>query len=138
MQIPPALCRVAMIDDNPGFLRAAERVIANMPELALAGVATDGAAGLDLVSHTSPDVVLIDIQMPGMNGFEVAERLSRSPAVPALVLISSHVDGETLREAQRVGVAAVLPKHDFVEGLRLALARATADRNERPSRPLER
>ena len=127
-----------MIDDNAAFLRAAQRVIANMPELELAGIASDAAAGLELVSKARPDVVLIDIQMPGMNGFELAERLRKSPAAPAMVLISSHVDGETLREAERLGVPAVLPKHDFVEGLRLALARATAARNQSAPRRTER
>lgn len=126
MQTPSVPCRVLIVDDNAAFLQAAEQFIAHLPEVLLVGRAIDGPSALEAVSRLRPDVALVDIHMPGMNGFELAHRLQRVAEPPGVVLISSDVDGEALLEAERLGVAAVLPKQQLVAGLPDALRRACA------------
>ncbi len=79
---------IVIIDDNPGFRASARRVLEDEGCLVLAE-AGDGESGVELVLEHSPDIAIVDIQLPGMDGFEVTRRIGASATAPAVVLTSS-------------------------------------------------
>jgi len=76
-----------IVDDNPGF-RAAARLLLEQAGYAVAD-ADNGGAGLVAAAELEPELVLLDVQLPDIDGFEVAERLSVLQPAPAVILISS-------------------------------------------------
>ncbi len=79
---------VLIVDDHDGF-RASARRLLEADGFDVIGEASDGVEALDAVAVLRPQIVLLDIQLPGANGFLVAEQLARGPDPPAVVLISS-------------------------------------------------
>jgi DNA-binding NarL/FixJ family response regulator len=80
---------VLIVDDHPSF-RASARAVLEAHGFEIVGEAEDGAAALVAVAELAPDVVLLDIQLPDMTGFDVCEALeSRNGSGPAVVLVSS-------------------------------------------------
>lgn len=79
-----------MVDDNASF-RSAARAVLELHGFAVVGEAIDGFDALEQVSIFQPDLVLLDIQLPGLDGIEVAERLSRFDKPPVMVLTSSRL-----------------------------------------------
>jgi CheY-like chemotaxis protein len=118
---PSAGRRILIADDNAAFLTSLSGVLREAGHEVM--VAADGAQALELAQSARPDVVLLDVHMPGMNGFEVAKQLrARFPQrVMKLVLLSgSSLDETTLRGAERAGFDHCLDKiHDFSELERL-------------------
>jgi DNA-binding NarL/FixJ family response regulator len=79
---------VLIVDDHSGF-RAAARALLEAAGFDVVGEAADGASAVASGRELRPDIVLLDVQLPDIDGFEVAERLAVSEAQPAIVLISS-------------------------------------------------
>jgi DNA-binding NarL/FixJ family response regulator len=79
---------VLIVDDHPSF-RASARAILESGGFEIAGEASDGAAALKAVATLHPDVVLLDVQLPDMSGFDVCALLDQSDTPPAIVLTSS-------------------------------------------------
>lgn len=82
--------RCLIVDDSDGFLSAARRLLERQG-LVVAGVASTGAEAVRRVEELRPDVVLLDIDLGGESGLEVAERLARAGA-PRIILISTHAE----------------------------------------------
>jgi DNA-binding NarL/FixJ family response regulator len=80
--------RVLIVDDHAAFRSFAHRVLV-ADGLAVVGEAADGAAALAAVPELRPDVVLLDVGLPGMDGFAVADALLARDDAPAVVLVSS-------------------------------------------------
>jgi DNA-binding NarL/FixJ family response regulator len=82
--------KVLVVDDHPAF-RASARRLLESEGYAVIGEAGDGAGAIRAVSELSPDLVLLDVQLPDIDGFEVAERIKAAASGPAprVVLISS-------------------------------------------------
>lgn len=86
---PDEVTRTLMIvDDHAGF-RAIARTILTLGGFEVTAEVADGESALCAVAAVRPEVVLLDVQLPGMDGFEVARRLSALPDSPAVVLCSS-------------------------------------------------
>jgi two-component system response regulator EvgA len=79
---------VVVVDDHPSFRRCASALLA-AEGFEVVGEAEDGLGGIDLVLELSPQLVLLDVQLPDINGFEVAKRLAASAHAPQVVLTSS-------------------------------------------------
>ena len=79
---------VLIVDDHAGF-RASARALLEAEGYHVVGEAADGDQALAAVAQVRPEVVLLDVQLPGLDGFAVAEQLAGTPAAPAIVLISS-------------------------------------------------
>ena len=79
---------ILIVDDHPSFRRCA-RVLLEEDGFAVVGEAEDGADALQAIDQLHPDVVLLDVQLPDMDGFEVARRLTSNGWSPSIVLTSS-------------------------------------------------
>jgi DNA-binding NarL/FixJ family response regulator len=79
---------VLIVDDHAGFRRSA-RAMLEAEGFAVVGEAGDGGAAVAAMGELEPDIVLLDVQLPGEDGFAVAERLAALRSPPAVVLISS-------------------------------------------------
>jgi DNA-binding NarL/FixJ family response regulator len=79
---------VLIVDDHPGF-RSAARALLEADGFDVVGEAADGESGLAAAERLRPGLVLLDIQLPDLDGFAVAERLANSQSPPAVVLVSS-------------------------------------------------
>ena len=96
---------ILVIDDHGGFRATARRML-ERDGWTVVGEAADGRSGLEAAAALAPDVVLLDIGLPDVDGFEVAEHLSRAADAPSIVLVSSRdraAYGERLRRSQAVG-----------------------------------
>jgi DNA-binding NarL/FixJ family response regulator len=79
---------VLIVDDHAGF-RAAARALLEATDFEIVGEAEDGASAVEAAAELRPEVVLLDIQLPDVNGFAVAERLASDGIASAIVMISS-------------------------------------------------
>ena len=79
---------VLIVDDHEDF-RASARALLELQGFEVLAAVEDGEEALDVVERLRPDLVLLDVQLPGMDGFEVAERLASNAQPPRVVLISS-------------------------------------------------
>ena len=84
----PVEWTVLIVDDHPGF-RSAARALLEADGFDVVGEAADGESGLAAAERLRPELVLLDIQLPDLDGFAVAERLASSQSPPAVVLVSS-------------------------------------------------
>jgi DNA-binding NarL/FixJ family response regulator len=79
---------VLIVDDHPSFRASARRML-EADGYDVVGEAADGASAIDAARELRPEVVLLDVRLPDVDGFEVAERLAANGAAPAIVLTSS-------------------------------------------------
>ena len=80
-----------IVDDHPGF-RASARTLFESEGYVIVGEAEDGAAAVRLTEELHPEIVLLDVHLPDLHGFDVAERLRRLQDAPEVVLTSSRAD----------------------------------------------
>ena len=78
-----------VVDDEPLAVERLQLLLARCPGASVVGTANDGEAALRIAEAVSPDVVLLDIAMPGMDGIDVARALSESPVDPAVVFVTA-------------------------------------------------
>ncbi len=81
--------RTLIADDEPLAIERMQMLCAAQPDIALVGTASDGAAALRLIEALRPDVIFLDIDMPGMDGMAVAHALARERSPPALVFVTA-------------------------------------------------
>jgi DNA-binding NarL/FixJ family response regulator len=108
--------RVVTVDDQAVFRRAAELVIDATPGFELAGEATCGEEGLSVVEAVRPDMVLLDVRMPGIDGVETARRLAAARPEVVTVLVSVQ-EPEVACGATGCGAVALVAKRDFEPSL---------------------
>ena len=103
---------VLIVDDHPGF-RAQARALLAMAGYRIVGEAADGESGVREAMDLLPDVVLLDVQLPDVNGFEVARRLRDGPDPPAIILISSRDAADYGSRIGRSGAHGFISKADL-------------------------
>lgn len=84
--------RTLIVDDEPLAVERMQVICARLPELAVVGTASDGAAALRLVEALSPDLLLLDMTMPEVDGLSVARALAQRSSPPALIFVTAHED----------------------------------------------
>lgn len=107
---PMQRIQVLIVDDHPLFRRGIRWSLEAESDIAVSGEAPDGHTALALAEKNTPDVVLLDINMPGMSGIEIARVLKRHHPRLGIVIITMHEDDEQLFNAIRVGAAAYCTK----------------------------
>ncbi|MGZ4206302.1 MAG: LytR/AlgR family response regulator transcription factor [Actinomycetota bacterium] len=112
--------RVLIVDDHAGF-RARAREMLQGDGLNVVGEAIDGVSAIEAVRVLRPDLVLLDVRLPDLNGFDVAEKIASIDAPPAIVMTSSH-DARDFRRRIEASVArGFLAKNDLSGQAILAL-----------------
>lgn len=118
------MIRLLLVDDHPLIRRGLRMRLELEPDITVVGEGGDGTAALRLVRELGPDVVLMDVEMPGMDGITAAATLSTlSPHTP-VVILSLHDDADTRRRAAIAGASLFVPKHKCGEELLAAIRQA--------------
>jgi DNA-binding NarL/FixJ family response regulator len=105
----PVTCAVLIVDDHAGF-RAQARPLLEADGFVVVGEAADGASALTAARELGPDVVLLDVQLPDIDGFEVASQLS---AYASVVLISSREAADYGSLVHACGACGFIPKAEL-------------------------
>lgn len=113
--------RVLLADDHTLVRAGIRGLVANLSDVEVAGEAGDGHEALRLAEALHPDVVLLDIGMPGLNGLEVAARLTKIDPMIRTVILSMHMSEEYVLQALRAGAAGYLLKGSAVAELEVAI-----------------
>lgn len=83
------MLRVLIVDDEPLAVERLQLLLEKLPQVSVIGTATDGESALRIAEAERPDLVLLDIAMPGMDGIDVARALSTSAADPAVIFVTA-------------------------------------------------
>jgi DNA-binding NarL/FixJ family response regulator len=113
--------RVLLADDHTLVLAGIRGLLTRLEGVEVVGEAADGYSTLRLAEELRPDIVLLDIGMPGMNGLEVAQRLSELDPAIRVIILSMHASEEYVLRALRAGAAGYLLKDSAVAELELAI-----------------
>jgi DNA-binding NarL/FixJ family response regulator len=113
--------RVVLADDQP-LVRAGLRVlIADTPDLDVAGEAATGAAAVQLAKDLRPDVVVMDIRMPGMDGIDATRMITADPAAARVVVLTTFDDDDYVYAALRAGASGFLVKDMALDDILAAI-----------------
>jgi DNA-binding NarL/FixJ family response regulator len=103
---------VLIVDDHPSF-RTSARAVLEAEGFAVVGEAEDGASGLVAAARLEPQLVLLDVHLPDIDGFEVAARLTNGDGGPAVVLVSSRDGSDFGPLVSRSGARGFIPKAEL-------------------------
>ena len=106
----PAMATVLVVDDHDGF-RARARAYLGTTGFEVVGEAIDGASAVAEAERLRPEIVLLDIQLPDIDGFDVARRILAAADPPKIVLISSREAADYAGASSRAGPRASSPSH---------------------------
>ena len=105
-----ATTRVVLADDHDVVRQGLKRLLDRAPEIEVVGEASDGLEALQSVEELQPDVLLLDIEMPIMDGIEVARRLQEANIKVRILILSAYDDREYIRALLDIGVSGYLVK----------------------------
>ena len=114
-----AQLRLVVADDNPHYLNAVVPLLRQ--EFEIAATAVDGRSALDLVRQWKPDVLVLDLHMPGVSGIEVTRDLVKNSEGPPVVICSAETDPKAVKSALMAGAIGYVCKEHAVEDLALAV-----------------
>ena len=121
-----AIARILLVDDHVVVRQGIKALFSDEPDLEIVGEADDGRAALQSVSELEPDVVLMDISMPGLNGIEATRQIRQNNPEVKVVVLSMHSNEEYVFQVLRAGASGyVLKQSDSSEvltAIRAALA----------------
>ena len=126
------MARVLLVDDNEEMLSRAAAALGT--GCVVIGAVKDGPAALNAAGALHPDVIVLDIGMAGMNGFEVATRLRDSGSTAAVVFFTVHEDEEFVAAAEAAGAIGYVTKPRLASDLLVAVREAKARRPFRSAR----
>jgi two-component system, NarL family, invasion response regulator UvrY len=117
------MIRTIVVDDHELVRAGLRRLLAEHPEVEVVGEAEDGEGALRLALADRPDIVLLDLNMPGLGGLETTRRLLRLHPAPRVIVVSVHTDGPMPAQVLRAGASGYLSKHAAREELLNAVVR---------------
>jgi DNA-binding NarL/FixJ family response regulator len=109
------LIRVLLVDDHEGLRRFIADLLEGTDDITVVGECSDGGQVVDAAARTSPDVVLMDLCMPGTDGLEATRRLLAVQPQARVVLLTGSPNWASRQEAQRLGAVGYLLKGDAVD-----------------------
>lgn len=113
--------KVALVDDQTLFLKGLRLILEGFPEIEIVIEANNGPDFLQAVENQQPDVVLLDLKMPGMDGIEVAENLKKTAPEVRIILLTMHDDEHFIHHVLSLGANGYLLKNEEPEILREAI-----------------
>ena len=112
-----ARIRVLVVDDHPMIRDVIRVVCTGSQRVEVVGEASDADSALREAERLSPDVVVLDQSLPGLDGIEVAARLKAALSDVRILLLADDADAQTVFECRRLGVEGIFDKADSVEGM---------------------
>jgi len=106
----PDTITILIVDDHPVFLQGLRRVLEPEPDIEVIGAAIDGKQALETAASLAPNVVLLDVNLPSMNGMQVARQLKDDQPNIAIIMLSAYHDENQVLHAIRAGASAFFPK----------------------------
>jgi DNA-binding NarL/FixJ family response regulator len=119
--------RVLIVDDHAFIRRGVETILESSPDWQVCGEASNGTDAVRLAKQLSPEVILMDVTMPGMNGLEATRIIRREHPDVKVILLTLHESSEVLRSGFRAGASGYLLKADAEEELMKALRVVVGD-----------
>jgi two-component system, NarL family, nitrate/nitrite response regulator NarL len=116
--------RILLVDDQPAVRQGLRLHLSCEANLSIVGEASDGQQAVTLAEELAPDVVVLDISMPGMDGFETARRI-RDAGSAAIVMLSLRDDAASRARAMDVGADAFVSKNEATSELVQAIQRVS-------------
>lgn len=107
---PPPRVRVLIAEEHPLYREGVVRAINERPELKLVGEAGDGRLALELIRELTPDVAVLDVKMPGLDGLQVANAVDRDALGTRVLMLSAFLDRQIVFKAVAAGAAGYLSK----------------------------
>jgi len=120
------MIRLLLVDDQPAVLRGLRLRFQLEPDMQVVGEASTGREAFVLAQTLMPDVVLMDIEMPDMDGIETAAALVTVVPQSAVVILSIHTDRQTRMRVQAAGAVAFVEKRGTTDTLLAAIRQAAA------------
>ena len=108
---------VLLVDDNATFLATVSKTLGMLPKVTVVGQALDGAQALALAQQLHPDLMLLDIVMPGMTGLEVAQAMQAWDTAPKVLFLTMHDNDAYRAAAKKLGALGLVGKANFVADL---------------------
>jgi DNA-binding NarL/FixJ family response regulator len=101
------MIRLLVADDHPAFRRGLELMLVEVDDLEVVAMAETGARAVELAGSLAPDVVLMDLRMPDVDGIEATRRINRAAPAPAIVVLTMFEDDDSVFAAMRAGARAI-------------------------------
>jgi len=105
--------RVLIVDDQPPFREASRMVVEMTDGFEVVGEAENGEQGVELAAELKPDLVLMDVQMPGIDGLEATRRITSVEEPPRVLVMSTHESGSYDGPAEAAGAIGFVAKSQF-------------------------
>jgi len=106
----PFHIRLVIADDHPVFRHGLEQIVAAQPDMQIVATAADGATALDAIRSHAPDVAVLDVRMPGLGGFEVAQRIADAELPTRIMFLTMHAEPAIFERAMTLGVKGYVLK----------------------------
>lgn len=120
------MIRLLIADDHPAYRRGLELMLADTGDIQIVGEAATGDGAVELAADVAPDVILMDLRMPSLDGIEATRRLRRAGSMAAVVVLTMFEDDDSVFAAMRAGARGYLLKgaeqDEIVRAIRAAAA----------------
>jgi DNA-binding NarL/FixJ family response regulator len=109
--------RILIADDDPLFVDALEAILGIESQIEIVGRAYDGEEATRLAGELSPDVVLMDLSMPVVDGFEASRRIRAEATAPVVIVLTGSAYAEDVEKARDAGAAGYVTKDQIAQDL---------------------
>ncbi|MBU6464202.1 MAG: response regulator transcription factor [Bradyrhizobium sp.] len=113
--------RITLADDHPLVLAGMKALLQDVQDIEIVGEATDGRSALDIIRQTTPDIAILDISLPGMNGLDVARTVSAELSGVRLLALTVHEDHAYVQPMLQAGARGYLLKRSAADELERAV-----------------
>jgi DNA-binding NarL/FixJ family response regulator len=120
---PAKAIRIVLADDHPIVRAGIRETLKQVPGVEVVGEANDGREAIEVVKSVRPDLVLLDISMPGLNGLEATERIVKAYPETRVIILSRHENEEYYWHALKIGACGYLLKNAVVSEIKAAVQR---------------
>lgn len=126
--------RIVIIDDNKDLINSVKEGIESVEDISVVGVATNGKDGLELINDLNPDLVILDIIMPYIDGLSVLERLYDNKNAPKIIMLSSLSNDNVSQKAISLGADYIMTKPFDVMSLSKRIIELTEDMSKKETK----